>query len=305
MLISAQLVGLLATLTLIGTSMAMNAIYLMGQGKTTEEAYVFLALSLAADAWKAVLPVLIAAAWEARRRLVAVAGGLLLSITLAFSFGSALGYAAQNRGFLTGTREFASAQLRGLGEEQRRLNMLLGGFARHRAEGVVEAEMAGLRTDRLWTRSVACRDTLNAETRDYCRRYRTLELEMAGTAERKRLESARSEVDREMARLIAAGAGQDSDAQVGFIVRITGYASPLVRDMLIVAVAVVVEFGSAFGLLITGLTGGSGRGGGSIPPALPVIEAKRDVRRRIGQAVPKRADRNTLAEGGGRAADAP
>lgn len=128
---------------------------------------------------------------------------------------------------------------------------------------------------------------------------------MAGTAERKRLETARSDVDREMARLIAAGAGQDSDAQVGFIVRMTGYASPLVRDMLIVAVAVVVEFGSAFGLLITGLTGGNRRGGGSIPPVLHVIETRRDVRRRIGHAVPKRADRNTSQDGGERAADTP
>ncbi|MEQ1716177.1 MAG: hypothetical protein ABL907_09365, partial [Hyphomicrobium sp.] len=159
MLISAQLIGLLATLTLIGTSMAMNAIYLMGQGKTSEEAYVFLALSLAADAWKAVLPVLIAAAWEARRHLVVVAGSLLLSITLAFSFGSALGYAAHNKGFLTGTREFASAQLVGLREEQRRLDALLAGFARHRGEGVIEAEMAGLRTERTWNRSLSCRET--------------------------------------------------------------------------------------------------------------------------------------------------
>lgn len=293
MLISAQLVGLLATLTLIGTSMAMNAIYLMGQGKTTEEAYVFLGLSLAADAWKAVLPVLIAAAWEARRRLVVVAASLLLSITLTFSFGSALGYAAQNRGFLTGTREFASAKLVGFEQERRRLHSLLAGFSGHRAQGVIEAEMAGLRTDRLWTRSVACRDTLNSETRDYCRRYRALALEMAGAVERKRLESARSDVDREMARLIAAGAGQDSDAQVGFIVRITGYASPLVRDMLIVAVAVVVEFGSAFGLLICG-RGGSGDGATRLPIRSPPPEIRRNVARRVGRTPTTPVDRNEL-----------
>lgn len=288
MLASAKMVGLLATLTLVGTSMAMNAIYLMGQGKTPEEAYVFLALSLAADAWKAVLPVLIAAAWAERRRVVAVAGGILLAITLAFSFGSALGYAAQNRGFLAGTREFASAQLVGLAEEKRRLDAQLASYMRHRASGVVEAEMAGLRTERMWARSAACRDTLNAETRDFCRRYRALELEIAGVAERQRLEAARRDVEREMARLVAAGAGQDSDAQVGFIVRMTGYASPVVRDLLIVAVAVVVEFGSAFGLLITGMAGARAEaaGGGSMPP-LRQIEERRDVRRRIGRTTAK------------------
>jgi hypothetical protein len=296
MLVSAKMVGLLATLTLIGTSMAMNAIYLMGQGKTPEEAYVFLALSLAADAWKAVLPVLIAAAWAERRRVVAVAGGIFLAITLAFSFGSALGYAAQNRGFLAGTREFASAQLVGLAEEKRRLDVQLASYARNRASGVIEAEMAGLRTERQWTRSTACRDTLTAETREFCRRYRTLEIEMAGIAERQRLEGARRDVERDMARLVAAGAGQDIDAQVGFIVRMTGYASPVVRDLLIVAVAVVVEFGSAFGLLITGVPRRADRRVESSLPALRVLEPKRDVTRRIGRTGGRSADRRMLPE---------
>lgn len=294
MLVSAMLVGLLSTLTLVGTSMAMNAIYLMGQGKTPEEAYVFLALSLAADAWKAVLPVLIAAAWGERRRMVAVAGGILLSITLVFSFGSALGYAAQNRGFLTGTREFASAQLVGLGEEKRRLEAQLAVFTKHRAGGVIEVEMASLRTDRMWTRSAACRQTLNADTRDFCRRYRALELEMAGVAERQRLEAARRDVEREMTRLIAAGAGQDSDAQVGFIVRMTGYTSPVVRDVLIVAVAVVVEFGSAFGLL---LCSRSPNAQGLPVPASdtqPPAELRRNVARRIGRTAKPPVDRDAL-----------
>lgn len=294
MLASAQLVGLLATLTLVGTSMAMNAIYLMGQGKTPEEAYVFVALSLAADAWKAVLPLLIAAAWAERRRVVAVAGGILLAITLAFSFGSALGYAAQNRGFLAGTREFASAQLVGLVEEKRRLDVQLAAYAGHRPAGVIEAEMSGRRTDRLWTRSAACRDMQSAELRDFCRSYRALEVQMAGVAERQRLDSARRDVDREMARLIAAGAGQDSDAQVGFIVRLTGYTSPVVRDALLVAVAVVVEFGSAFGLLIIGVPKRGDRRVESRSLALRAVEPKRDVTRRIGRTVVKSDDRRVL-----------
>lgn len=294
MLISAQLVGLLGTLTLVGTSMAMNAIYLMGQGKTTEEAYVFLALSLAADAWKAVLPVMIAAAWESRRYVVVVTGGMLLSMTLAFSFGSALGYAAQNRGLLTGTREFANAQLTGLVEEKRHLDVQLAAYAGQRPAGVIEAEMAGRRTDRMWTRSAACRDMLGAELRDFCRSYRALEVEMAGAAERQRLDSARRDVDREMARLIAAGAGQDSDAQVGFIVRLTGYTSPVVRDALLVAVAVVVEFGSAFGLLIIGVQRRGDRRVESRSAALRAVEPKRDVTRRIGRTVVKPDDRSVL-----------
>lgn len=282
MLASAKMVGLLATLTLVGTSMAMNAIYLMGQGKTPEEAYVFLALSLAADAWKAVLPLMIAAAWAERQWVVATAGGILLAITLAVSFGSALGYAAQNRGFLAGTREFASAQLVGFREEKQRLDLQLAAFVRHRAGGVIEAEMAGLRTERLWTRSAACREMVSAEIREFCRRYRALEVEMAGVAERQRLEGARREVEREMARLVAAGAGQDSDAQVGFIVRMTGYASPVVRDLLIVAVAVVVEFGSAFGLFICGLTGRPAIKSKSAPIEETMRPPVRSVSRRVG-----------------------
>lgn len=248
-----RLLGLIASLAIIAASMSMNGLFLYGQGKTPIEAWVFVVLSVAADIWKAILPIVIAEAWETKRHGKVIAAGALLTVLLTFSFGSALGYAAVNRGFLSDARIFQSASLKDLERDRIRLDAVIARADGVRAVPVIERELAAQRVERAWELSKGCTEIGAREVREFCRAYRVLESEMASAADQVRLVAERAKLRERMAGLVAQGAGQESDALAAYLGRLTGFGTPVLRDVLIVAIALVVELGSAFGLFLAGM----------------------------------------------------
>jgi hypothetical protein len=280
---TARVLGLMATLALIAASMSMNGIFLYSQGKTPGEAWVFVVLSIAADCFKAILPILIAEAWVNGSRVKATAGGMLLAVLVTFSFGSSLGYAALNRGFQAESRNHATGELRDLERQVARIDADLARLGEVRPSAVIARELAALRVERAWEQSKACSDVTLRETREFCRGYRSTEADLDKARAAEEMAFRRGQLRERMAQLVAAGAGQESDALAGYIARVLGLSSAMMRDLLIVGVALVVELGSAFGLFLVGYDPREPRSPGPAEQP-PKPASPRPLSRRIGTA---------------------
>lgn len=242
--------GIVAALVMCAVSAAMNWLFLSSLGKTPLEGQVLGAASAAADSLKALLPFLIAWSWQARRYMAAILGSLAFVFFAAFSLLSAIGFAADNRGFLVGKRdEMAGAYERvqrdlHLRESQR------AALAQSRPPAVVELEIERLRQNRRWRATKACTNATEAESRDYCAGYFALRTELAAGQEEARLSSLVAALGVEAEHLRKQGSGQDSDPQVTLLARLSGLSAEPVRLALILAVAVLVEIGASLGLFL-------------------------------------------------------
>lgn len=105
----ATLLGVVAALIMIGVSGSMNFLFMKSLGKNEIEGLVLGGASAAADLLKALLPFWIAWAWQARRMTFVAVGSVVFVFFSAFSLLSALGFAADNRGHIAGTREGLNA----------------------------------------------------------------------------------------------------------------------------------------------------------------------------------------------------
>ena len=104
--------GTLVALGFLSASAVMN--YLFGSllGRTPLEAKVYGAVSVLAVLCNALCPFFLSWGREAKRHAVAIAAGLLWALCLTYSVTSALGFAAENRTTLTGTRQTVHSDYR-------------------------------------------------------------------------------------------------------------------------------------------------------------------------------------------------
>ena len=97
------------TLAVIALSMAMNFAFGYGLGSSEANARMLGALSVACDGLKSLLPLFIAWHWADKHHLAATAATLLFMILLAYGTASAIGFAAENRGHVTSSRDHLNA----------------------------------------------------------------------------------------------------------------------------------------------------------------------------------------------------
>jgi hypothetical protein len=97
-------IGLLAALIFIAASAMTNFVFASSLGKTQIEGHILGAVSVAADMFKAILPLIIVHAFRTTRYGVMLWGSLLFVVVLVFSFTSALGLIASNRSGVVGAR---------------------------------------------------------------------------------------------------------------------------------------------------------------------------------------------------------
>lgn len=247
--------GVLAALVFIAASGAMNWVFLSGQGKTPLEAQILGAVSLATDAMKALAPFLIASAWRNRRWLQATIGGAVFTACLVFSLFSALGFAAGNRGAVTGSRETLNARLMAVSGELAEVEERLGRIGDVREVAAMERELAGLRLDGRWSSSRQCTDATMAKSREFCVDYLRLDGELGKASSDQLLRARRDELRRTSAQLRDAGAGQEADPQARLLSRLLALVVPgadtgVMQTLLMIMVAVLIEIGSAFGLYL-------------------------------------------------------
>jgi hypothetical protein len=209
---------------------------------------IFGLLSVAFDGLKALLPLFVAWQWRDGRRLRAAAGAGLFVLVAAYGLASALGFASQHREGVTASQENLNASLKEHAADLETAEMRFKALGAHRLSGVVEADIARLKKDRLWDTTSGCADaTLNA-SREFCKRIETLRAELALAAEDNVLSAKIEGLKFRIGQLRAKGAGREADPQLGEIARAAGLDILRVRSGMNWLLAVAVEAVSCFGL---------------------------------------------------------
>jgi hypothetical protein len=235
----------------------MNYLFMASLGKTPLEGHVLGVASAAADVLKALLPFFIAWSWHDGRIIAAMSGMVAFLFFAAFSLLSAIGFAADNRGFLVEGRERLNSAYARMQRDIQEAEALRAAMPAARPASVVSEEIARHQQSRRWRATRQCVEATAAESRSYCEVYFSLRAELASAREADRLAEAISALQSEIQKLRGQGAGQDADPQVSLLARIAGVQPEPVRLALIIAVAVLVELGASLGLyLASGHTGG-------------------------------------------------
>jgi hypothetical protein len=242
------LLAIIFTLAVIGLSMAMNFAFGYGLGTSPANARILGALSVACDGLKAMLPVLIAWQWSDGRRLAAAAGLLLFGLLLAYGTASAIGFAAENRASIIGSRDGRSATLDEALADQALARRRLAELPAHRLSGVVEADIAARQKDRIWDATRGCLQPTLAGSRAYCKEIEQLRGELALGREHAALSAKIERIGAEIRQGRQAGAAGVADPQAAAITDFTGFDAASVRSGLTWLLAITVEAISAFGL---------------------------------------------------------
>jgi hypothetical protein len=237
-------------LLLTAASMFMNWSFWTGQGGDASSSQVLGAVSIGIDVFKASLPLVIAWAWSARLRLGCSIGIMLFGGCLAFSLFSAIGFAASSRGAVTGSREAVSLRYYAAERELREIKERVTALGAIRPRAVIEAAIARTKQDRYWSSSNECKDATMEASRAFCRGLGDLRVELAAAVENERLQERDTSLKAEVDHLLGAGARTDQDQQAGLLARLTGFGVERVQTSIVVLFAVLVEFGSPFGLFL-------------------------------------------------------
>ena len=114
-----------------------------------------------------------------------------------------------------------------------------------------------------------------------------MRIELASAIESERLRDRSAALKAEADTFLAAGARNDRDQQAGLLARLTGVGLERMQTWIVVLFAVLVEFGSAFGLFLALLPM---RG---FPRPAPTAQARPDVIGITPAAVPRPVHRPT------------
>lgn len=235
---------------LCAVSGATNYLFLSSLGKTPLEGQVLGAASAAADLLKALLPFFVAWSWQNRRVVATLAGSLAFGFFAGFSFLSAIGFAADNRGVLVEARDSKNAEYQRVQREVSETDRRFAGLPAYRPPSVVAEEIERHRQNRRWGTTKECAEATESQSRDFCSAYFALRAELANGEEAARLASVSANLQSQAQHLRESGAGQDRDPQVALLSRIFGQAPEPVRLALIIAVALLVEIGASLGLFL-------------------------------------------------------
>ena len=237
-----------AALLLIAASIAMNWSFWAGQGSDDRSAQILGAVSIGIDVFKAVLPLVIAWAWSERFRLGYAVGTVYFCGCLIFSLFSAIGFASSSRGAVNGNREAISLRYAAAQRELKGLHEQLAGTAATRSVAVIEEAIARARHDRRWSSSNGCEQATVEASRQFCREYADLRIELASATDAVLLRERSATLRAELARLMTAGAMLEQDPQAGLLARLSGLDLKSMQTLLVVLTALLVEIGAAFGL---------------------------------------------------------
>lgn len=244
---------LVAALAAIAASMGMNWTFWTAQGVSSGTSRVMGAISVMADIFKAALPMAIAWAWTEGKRVGAAIATAFFCGCLTLSFMSAIGFASWLHGAATEGRAAASSRYAAARGELDEAIQSLARLSPTRPVTVVGASLERGKQDRRWTISDGCKTARSESSRSYCAGIGDLQIELAGSQERDKLERRRAELHSEINRLIGGGARLENDVQAGILSRVFGVGISRVQTGLVLLVAVIVELGAAFGLFLASL----------------------------------------------------
>ena len=238
----------IAAVVMIVVSGAMNFLFMRSLAATEMEGYVLGGASAAADVLKASLPWFIAIAYRSRRYVFTGFGSLVFAAFSLFSLASALGFAADARGVLVGSREAAAKELKRLEAKSVELGQELVMLGQVRPESVILLEMAALKQDRRFTTSGSCTNATARTSREFCAQYLKVDADRQRALESVRVKAELTMITSAIANLEKRGAGGEAEHQVAVLATLLDKERDSIRTGLVVAVAFLVELGSGLGL---------------------------------------------------------
>lgn len=248
LLVHAAIAG--SALIFIGVSAAMNAVFLSSLGQTAMETSLLAAVSLSADMAKAVLPVLVVRALLLRAWWHLALSTGMLGLLVALSLTSGTGFAALTRNAATANRVAHSDRIEALRGRLQEIDATLGALPASRQPAVVNAELDARKIEWSWTATKACVEITGATERRFCTAVAALRSELATAEARERLTAERSGARLRLEKLQEAGAGGDHDPQATAIASLLNVDPTLLRVVLPVWIAVVLELGSVVLVLL-------------------------------------------------------
>lgn len=240
----------LAALTFMGASAAMNWVFLSSLGKSPLESQIFGAVSVAVDVLKSLLPIFITGALLAKKRSYAAVAAVVFCLFFAFSLISAIGFAAHNRGAVTGGKEVIALRYQAAVRDVAEVEGKLKALPKSRPQAVIVEALRALEQDKKFSTSKGCTEATAQDSRSFCDGYFTTKAELAAATEVLRLDGRLVLLKTEVARLQDVGAAEESDVQATLLSRITGLDVSGAQMALVIFVAVLVEIGAAFGLYL-------------------------------------------------------
>jgi hypothetical protein len=247
MRIFALVFGVPAALVFMVASMACNGNFLTSLARTAVEFYIFVGISVAVDIFKSCFPFWTKTALELKKPMTAFGCVVGLVLCLGLSFLSALGFAAGTRGAVTGGREVLTANLESASADLADALSRLKALPQARPSGVIEADINRQKQDRFWTGSRGCAEASGPAARGFCKGIETLRAELAAAVEAERLREKADKLKTQIAALKNQGAGTDSDPQASLVSRFLGLSAGNVQSGTNLWLAVLIEFGAAFG----------------------------------------------------------
>ena len=243
--------GCAAALILLCVSASMNWRFGYSLGKTEFDSQVFGAASIAADGLKALLPFFIFAGWRHRNWSQALGGTALWAVCIVYALTSALGFAALNRSDMSGTRTIQAERYEDLRHELDRTTQQQGWLDKHRAVGMVEAELKAAEQNYRWTSTKGCSDVTLDLSRDYCESYHKLEAELAAARKDEAFQKRADELRTQLGQFTGRAAVKVADPQAAIISTLSGLDVSRVEVALTILITVLVELGSSLGLYVS------------------------------------------------------
>ncbi len=228
----------------------MNALFLSSFGRSSIETGLLAGVSIAGDAVKAVLPVLLVRMITQRAWGQASLCGLMLAVAIAMSVASGFGFSAKMRSGSMTVQENASAALKAQEGELADLEQRLAALPAARTVSAVTTDIDAAKLDRAWVASKSCVQVAGAVTRQFCERVIRLRGELAAATERERHQENRKTLRETIGALRQSGSAGDSDPQSSALAELFGIDRKTPRLVITTAMALVLELGSIVLILL-------------------------------------------------------
>lgn len=245
-----QAVTLLAAALFIGVSASMNAIFLSSFGRSAIEVVLLAAVSIASDAVKAVLPVILVRAIALRAWGHVAVTSVMLSVVMGLSLTSGLGFTALTRGKAVAAHEAEQAARSEREREMARLDERLAVLGEGRSIGEIEASIEVHRLEGYPLLAKPCADAASVAARRVCAGLARLNGELSAARERAALVAGRSAVQADLERLKTTVEGREADPQAAALAALLGVDPATPRAALTGGLAAIVELGSIFLILL-------------------------------------------------------
>lgn len=266
---------LLGAVVFIAVSASMNALFLSSFARTGLEGALLIAISMACDVLKAVLPVVIARSVALRAWRDVVAASILLVVVGVLSLASGFGFVAVTRETAAQSGEAAARSHAELRRRIAALDTQLASLTEARPAAVIEAELARLQLDRRWGASQSCTELTTAVLRSYCTSIADMRVALSSARERDRLTAERGGALAQLNTEQSLGRPAIEDAQSANLAAMLQVDAHVPRRVLTFWIAMVVELGSVVLLLLVAGQSGQRRNIGVTEPAHIPMQADR------------------------------